>query len=342
MGQVNFLYEDIQQALQIAEKDLLKLKNARIAISGASGFIGRWISKVLIEADKHLSLGTDLLLISGKSPAMFDLSNTPKLKWLNHNFIYPNTDLNFGFTHAIHTSTPSNSNTGSLDPNFVNEVALNSLDCLLNDAHLSGNTPNLVHLSSGAVYRNSHRYTKNPILERMETNKYEAEINYASTKLKLEQKMDAATKNRIINGSSPRLFAFYGPHLPLDLHFAIGNFMKNAAEGDFIEITGNSKTIRSYMYPVDLVTLLIKILVSPLNTPVNVGSATPLTMFEVASKISEIFGMKEIKFKDILTQPSSYFPSMEVAKNLYGFKEQVSFEEGLRRWKAWLEIQPRN
>jgi nucleoside-diphosphate-sugar epimerase len=94
------------------------------------------------------------------------------------------------------------------------------------------------------------------------------------------------------------------------------------------------------MYPLDLVSLLIKVLVNPKNQPINVGSLIPYSVMNVAQKISEIFGISEIALQNPTVEASSYFPSMAVAEEIYGFREQVTFEDGLRRWKIWLENQP--
>ena len=296
MNKNYFLPQDISQIINSTELDLLKLKNARIVITGASGFIGRWIAKTLIEANKELSLDLNLLLVSGKTQPTLDSKNSPKVVWKSIDFTSSIQDLNFGFTHGIHASTPSNFHTGSEDEIKTHDVAVNSLESLLSDARISRNLPNLVHLSSGAVYVDSHQYDGRAISEKDPIRSPGEDINYVNTKLTLEKLISTETDMKIVKGSNPRLFAFYGPHLPMDAHFAVGNFVKNAIERKSIEVRGNPATIRSYMYPLDLVSLLI--------------------------------------------EASSYYPSMAAAEEIYGFREQVTFEDGLRRWKFWLENQP--
>jgi nucleoside-diphosphate-sugar epimerase len=335
-----FLPQDISEIINSTELDLLKLKNARVVITGASGFIGRWIAKTLIEANKELSLNLNLLLISGKTQPLLESPNSSKVIWKSIDFSSSIQDLNFGFTHGIHASTPSNFHTGSKDAIKTHDVALNSLESLLSDARISRNLPNLVHLSSGAVYVNSHQYKVKAISEKDPIRSPGEDIDYVTTKLILEKLISNETDMKIVKGSNPRLFAFYGPHLPMDAHFAVGNFAKNAFEGKSIEVRGNPATIRSYMYPLDLVSLLIKVLVNPKNQPINVGSLIPYSVMNVAQKISEIFGISEIALQNPTVEASSYFPSMAVAEEIYGFREQVTFEDGLRRWKIWLENQP--
>jgi dTDP-glucose 4,6-dehydratase len=94
-----------------------------------------------------------------------------------------------------------------------------------------------------------------------------------------------------LNVSIARCFAFIGPWLPLDQHFAIGNFINDGLNNRKIKVIAKYKVYRSYMYADDLVEWLMTIAdKSNPSCPIyNVGSDQEILMNDLASKIGDFF-----------------------------------------------------
>lgn len=131
-----------------------------------------------------------------------------------------------------------------------------------------------------------------------------------------------------------RCFAFVGPDLPLDVHFAIGNFIRDAMGGGDIKVTGSGAPLRSYLYQSDLAWWLNHLLVA--GTPgeaYNVGSDEAISIRDLAHLVRDIVApSKEVTVA--LPMPPGpqprYVPDIAKARSL-GLTVSVSLEEAIRK-----------
>ena len=86
-----------------------------------------------------------------------------------------------------------------------------------------------------------------------------------------------------------RCFAFVGPDLPLDVHFAIGNFIRDALWADEITVHGNGSPVRSYMDQTDLACWLLALLEQGRNGQAyNVGSPEAISIADLAKLVGKL------------------------------------------------------
>lgn len=136
-----------------------------------------------------------------------------------------------------------------------------------------------------------------------------------------------------------RCFAFVGPGLALDGHFAIGNFIRDALAGRPIQLSSAGQALRSYLYSADLaVWLLLALLEAPPGTRMNIGSDEGIRIQELAHRVQTILCRQGEAVKLGQDQPyeerNCYFPAVQQAKNL-GLNVWTPLQLAIRRTAFW-------
>lgn len=133
-----------------------------------------------------------------------------------------------------------------------------------------------------------------------------------------------------------RLFAFVGPYLPLDLHFAIGNFLRDRLAARPIAVGGDGTAIRSYLYASDMIVWLWAAFArGESRRAYNVGSEEAITIAELSDRIAHLEAPTlAVRF----AQPAHpkaivdrYVPSNHRIRSELGVCQTVDLNESLRR-----------
>lgn len=245
--------------------------------------------------------------------------------------------LSGDFTHLIHSATPSSPRTGGLVPDYVTEVSMSGAKYLLDKARSQKSVPVIMHLSSGAVY-GPQGLDNSKFLEGTQRSMNLTSLSaYALVKIQIEKLVEQADAAGIVRGANPRLFAFAGPHIALDAHFAVGNFVHDALYSEQIILKGNPRTVRSYLYPTDMASSLIACLANPTLQPLHIGSDRPMEMQEIARRISSLAGNIPVTLGDSAAAMSRYVPATAETRRYLGVEQRVSFDDGIERWMRWLK-----
>ena len=313
------------------------LHGSQITILGGTGFVGTWILEAIDALNDEFNLNISISLITRDEKKaqnkIRDLRSTKiRIQELNLS-VSPNVELDSADFY-IHGATPAVSKTG------YSPVA-NNYDSTINGARLISDSIKkskqrgvALHLSSGAVYG---------IQPLSMPNRPEIEIARINDNLSPYAKAKIEAENIILEAQvtalNPRLFTFFGPGILLDEHFAIGNFMGNIQKNEKIIINGNINTIRSYLYPTDLVIWLLAILSNPVSGVINIGSENSIRINDLAVGMNSLFGGVGVERKGINQVASNYVPQTNFVKDYYGLIQEISLDEGFMRWKRWLDLQ---
>jgi nucleoside-diphosphate-sugar epimerase len=333
------LQSDLNEIVDRSQYSLKSIANSRILITGGSGFVGTWITSALMEANQKFSLNLQLTIVTrNQFLATQKLNFEPfdKVHFLEHDVrnTFPNEIGTFDF--YIHGSTPSTKETGSSNSELVVESSIIGMNNLLELIGRSSVTPTVMHLSSGAVYGNPNLKVK-PVHEREEINRDASTITpYMFAKIETEKIIGSATENGIIHGTNPRLFAFAGPYIALEEHFAVGNFLRDRFTNQKIIIRGNPQTTRSYMYPTDMCNWLLALLVNPTLDTIHIGSNTTITMDQLAKTINASTHGTDISYEGLGSQASYYVPETSQSTDYLNVVQKVNLEDAILRWWKWI------
>jgi dTDP-glucose 4,6-dehydratase len=137
-----------------------------------------------------------------------------------------------------------------------------------------------------------------------------------------------------------RVFALVGPHLPLNKHFAIGNFIFQALKGEAISIQGDGTPYRSYLYTADMAAWLWAILLRGQNKcAYNVGSDQSISIKELAEITCRILSCHQlIQIEKSSINDSSreiYVPNNFKIVNDLELIAPLSLEEAILRTSNW-------
>ena len=133
-----------------------------------------------------------------------------------------------------------------------------------------------------------------------------------------------------------RCFAFVGPYLNRDIHYAVGNFIRDCLAGETVVIRGDGTPQRSYLYADDLVEWLFAVLDRGISgRPYNVGSSEALSIRELAERVRAALGAKsDIRVLGVPVPgapPSVYVPDVSRAANELGLSVSVNFADAVCR-----------
>lgn len=336
------LAEDLDAVLDSTRDVWSDLRDSRLLLTGGTGFFGCWLVESFLWANAHLSLGSSLTILT-RDPGRFTqrvphLAEDDAIELVQGDVLELPT-IPGPWDAVIHAATAASATLNTESPVEMFSTIVHGTANVLELVASSGSVPFLL-TSSGAVYG-----PQPPDVEHVSEHWNGAPDPLDIRSAYAEGKRSAELLGAMASTNGPavkvaRCFAFVGPYLPLDRHFAIGNFLRDGLEGRSIEVKGDGTTVRSYLYAADLVAWLWTILLrGETARPYNVGSEAAVTMAELAPMVADAFDpLPDVR---VLGQPvpgrtvDRYVPSTARVRDELGVAERVDLTDAIARTVRW-------
>lgn len=342
----NLLAGQLDEVIGATRDHWGELRGSRVFITGATGFFGCWLLETFAWANQHLNLRARATILT-RNPAKFSqtlphLTNAAIDVIVGdvRTFEFPNGT----FSHVIHAATESSAELNAKQPQLMFDTIVEGTRRCLDFAARVG-TRKFLFTSSGAVYGEQPPHLPH-VPEDFDggPDSLDARSAYAEGKRAGELLCALAVRNTRLEAKIARCFAFAGPYMKLDAHFAFGNFILDQLEGRNIVIKGDGTAVRSYMYATDLMIWLWTILFrGESGRAYNVGSAEAISIADLARQVASSSGKHtavEILGKPLSgTLPARYVPSTARAREELGLKCSIPLSDAIERTLRWNQAQ---
>lgn len=317
------------------------LHGQRIFITGGTGFVGCWLLEALIWVNQQLALDLTLSVLS-RQPGKFrtkapHLANHPIVRLMQGNA----NDLESIREHydiVIHAATDVVKT--HVDPIIVFDDMVSGARQTLALAARSQARRYLL-ISSGAVYGcQPAEITHIPESYLGAPDTMQSDSAYGQAKRVSEWLVQCYADQLGIEAKVARCFALIGPYLPLDAHFAVGNFINDGVSGRTIKVDGDGTAYRSYLYAADMTIWLLTILINgSCGQAYNLGSDKGITIGDLAEKVSNmVYGETNVSIGALPmtnAHPQRYVPNTDKAKCELQLCEYTDLQSALRKTIDW-------
>lgn len=335
--------EDLEHVLQHTRELWQEARGASFFITGGTGFFGMWLLESFAFINDALGLGMKASVLT-RSPAAFaakapHLAARGDLSFLEgdvRQFPFPEGT----YRYVIHAGTTSSA---PVEPLEMFDTIMEGTRRVLEFAASHGTTQ-FLFTSSGAVYGKqppemTHLAEDYPGAP----DPMDPASTYGEGKRAAEMLCSLMAARHDFAAKSARCFAFVGPHLPLDAHFAIGNFIRDALAGGPIKVGGDGTPLRSYLYAADLAVWLWTLLFRGASQRAyNVGSDAALSIREIAEAVKEACSPQQdvlLALKPDGTKlPGRYVPCVMRAERELGLRPRLSLSDSIRQTAAWHQL----
>ena len=336
--------EDLEHIYQNTQDIWESFRGKSIFVTGGTGFFGKWLLESFIYVNEKLALNAKITTLT-RNPEAFLLEypfykeHTNTVQFVKGDILTYDFNLDEKFQFIIHAATAASVSLNKSNPLLMMDTITKGTRNVL-DFAITQSLEGILFVSSGAIYGKqpwNHSHINEEDSFKIDINNSNAA--YAEGKRIAELYCSTYFEKYNLPIKIARCFAFMGPYLPLDTHFAVGNFINNFINKENIIIKGDGTPLRSYMYASDLSIWLWKILEKGnINSVYNVGSNESISIAGLAKKVLD---NNTESLKIVISHPINkgellqYVPSIDKAKIDLGLSVNIDLDTAIKKTKLF-------
>jgi dTDP-glucose 4,6-dehydratase len=308
------------------------MKGARVAVLGGSGFLGSHLCERLLGDGASFVLSIDSL-ITGNEANHAHLKKDARFDFLKHDICEP-MKVAGALDYVFNLASPAS-------PIDYAELWLETLRVgSLGTQH----GLELAEAKKAVFFQASTSEIYGDPLVHPQTEDYLGNVSsigpravYDEAKRYGEAIVSAFHRKRGVDTRIVRIFNTYGPRMRLNDGRVVPAFVGQALRGEDFTIFGDGKQTRAFCYVEDEVDGFVRLALSKINDPVNIGNPTEMTMLQFAEAVRAAAGGggKIVHQPLPRDDPRQRKPDITRARQLLGWEPRTPLEQGLKKTIAY-------
>ena len=311
--------------------DLDALRDARVVLLGAAGFLGSHLCERLLELGAHVTAIDNFL--TGRKTNLDHLIGSGGLRLVS----YDVTDFLHvpgAVDHILHFASPASPVDYLRWP--IQTLKVGSLGTHKALGLARAKDARLLLASTSEVYGDPQVSPQ--------SEDYWGNVNpigprgvYDEAKRFAEAMALAYHRQHGLDVRIARIFNVFGPRMRVDDGRAIPAFFGAALRDEPLPVHGDGSQTRSLCYVDDEIEGLLRLLVSDVVGPVNIGNPNEMTILRLAEMVQDVVGNHPgVEFHPRpVDDPTVRRPDITLARRELGWEPRISLTEGLKRTLPW-------